>query len=118
MSAGRIARVNEDFAIFLQLDNGIADQYPRVVIIDSNGAVEAIVDLYPVSGVAGKYLGAYKFTEAGDYNFKFTIYSDSGRTQVNKAFKHADETIRVTNLEENVESVLEISEGSPIAEFD
>jgi len=113
----RFVKKKELFPIYLQLDQDDSAQFPQAVIIDEDGVITSTLNLDPVPGVDGKYLKEHSFLTVGDFSIKFIIYSDSARTKINPKYRRGDLTVRVTNLEENVETLLDRS-IRPIAVFD
>lgn len=113
----RFTKKDEATPIYLQLDKGDNDQYPQAVIMDSSEAIVATIDLTNVPAVSGKYIGEYTFTVIGDYSLKFAIFRDAARTLLNSKYRFGDETIRVTDLEENVEKILDGAIGTGVADF-
>lgn len=114
----RLAKLNESVPLFLQLDKNDNSQYPSAIIMNAAGTVVGTVNLNVVGSVDGKYLGTFTFTSLGDYSIKYVVYSDVGRTIVNNAYRFADETIHVSDLEQNVEDLLTGNIGNPVAVFD
>lgn len=113
----RLSKPNEVFTIYLQLDKDDISQFPTAIILNSSDTIIATVNLTASATVTGKYLGTYTFTTVGDYSVKFVIYSDSGRTTINTRYKRSDLTVRVSDLEKNVENIKNGKFGSPVANF-
>lgn len=112
----RLTRPNEVFTDYLQLDKDDISQFPTAIILDSSDSIIATINMIP-STVTGKYLGTFTFTNVGDYSIKYVIYSDSSRTIINPRYKRGDLTVRVSNLEGNVEKIIGGNFGSPVANF-
>ena len=115
---GRTTKPNINTTIFAQLDREDADQFPRAIIVTQAGGVAGTIDLTPVVGVEGKYRAVFTFVALGDYSIKFIVHKDAAHTIENKRYKLGDQDIRVSDLEDNVESLLSGEFGEPIAVFD
>lgn len=114
----RIVKPNESVPLFLQLDQDDDSQYPQAIIINAAGTIVGTVSLSNVSNVGGKYLGTHVFTIVNDYSVKYIVYSDASHTNINTKYRFADETIRVSEMEQNIEDILNGNLGEPIAIFD
>jgi len=116
----RIVRLGETVPIFLQLSDEATNQYPRANFVDKNGNIVSTKDLTAISGVAGKYKVDHVFQAVGDYSIKYAVYSDAGHTTLNNKYQLGDENVRVTNLEDNVEEILNLNRDykPPVADFD
>jgi len=114
----RFVKLSESVTLFLQLSDEDTGQYPQATIINSNGNIIITKDLTPITGVDGKYSTNYVFQVLGDYSIKYAVYSDAGHTILNNKYQLGDETIRVTALEDNVETILNRDFKPPVADFD
>ncbi len=103
--------------LFLQLDRNDNAQFPQAVLLNSAGTIVGTVNM-SISSVDGKYTGIYTFTETGDYSVKYVVFSDAARTTINNTYRFSDETIRVSDLEQNIEDILTGNVGQPVAVFD
>lgn len=113
----RSVKVSDSVPIFLQLDDEDSAQFPQAVVMDQNGSVVAIKNLIAVPSVSGKYLAKHTFNTIGDYSIKFIVYSDVQYLTVSTIYSIGDETIRVSLLENNVETILNRDYKPPVADF-
>lgn len=103
--------------IYLQLDKDDTEQYPNAYIYDYQGAEIAIVELDRMPDSDTTYFGYLTIITEGFYQAKFIVYSDSGRTVENENYKLSEETIKVSELEQNVEDIKNGKFGKPYADF-
>ena len=113
----RFVKKDETFPIYLQLDRDDSGRFPSAIIVKPNNIILATLEMDPINLVGGKYSVNFSISDIGDYSIKFIVYKDTFRTQVDKKYRFGEEGIRVTNLEENVESLVNQVVGDPVADF-
>lgn len=72
--------------------------FPQARVLDSDGDIEATVDLSANANIAYAYEGNWTPAAEGQYQVIYDVYTDSGRTILDEEFGSAYEFIRVRRI--------------------